>query len=83
LDVARRLFEQFDTDKSGYLTEPEIPNLLKETYRQMGMTFNPSTEDVKSWMKMTDLDGDGKVTLEDYENLIIRSLERVGIKIFD
>jgi Ca2+-binding EF-hand superfamily protein len=49
----------------------------------MGMTFNPSTEDVKSWMKMTDLDGDGKVTLEDYENLIIRSLEKVGIKIFD
>ena len=30
----------------------------------------------------TDLDGDGKVTLADYENLIIRSLEKVGIKIF-
>jgi len=29
LDVARRLFEQFDTDRSGFLTEPEIPNLLR------------------------------------------------------
>jgi hypothetical protein len=31
---------------------------------------------------MTDSDGDGKVTLEDYERLIISSLERCGIKIY-
>jgi Ca2+-binding EF-hand superfamily protein len=49
----------------------------------MGMSFEPNQEDIRSWMKMTDLDGDGKVSLQDYENLIIRSLERVGIKIFD
>jgi hypothetical protein len=34
-------------------------------------------------MKMTDLDGNRKATLEDYRNLIICSLKRVGMKIFD
>ena len=32
----------------------------------MGIDFHPTKEDIDSWMQMTDLDGDGKVTLEDY-----------------
>jgi hypothetical protein len=32
LDVARRLFEKFHRDKNGFLTGPEIPNLLEGTY---------------------------------------------------
>ena len=33
-------------------------------------------------MRMTDLDGDGKISFEDYEKLIIRSLQNCGIKIY-
>lgn len=29
----------------------------------MGMQYNPTKEDIDSWMAMTDLDGDGKVNL--------------------
>jgi hypothetical protein len=29
----------------------------------MGMSYNPTKEDIDSWMAMTDLDGDGKVNL--------------------
>jgi Ca2+-binding EF-hand superfamily protein len=72
--VAKRLFLKFDQDQSGYLSEDEIPNLLRETYNMMGMEYTPTKEDTASWMKMTDSDGDGKVTLEDYERLIITSL---------
>lgn len=54
-----------------------------ETYRMMGTEINPTKEDIQSWMQMTDLDGDGKVTLEDYERLIISSLEKCGIKIYE
>lgn len=32
----------------------------------MGVEYNPTKEDIDSWMEMTDQDGDGKVTLEDY-----------------
>lgn len=49
----------------------------------MGMNYNPTKEDIDSWMAMTDLDGDGKVNLEDYERLIIASLEKCGIKIYE
>jgi Ca2+-binding EF-hand superfamily protein len=64
LDVARRLFLKFDEDKSGYLTEEEIPYILQETYREMGQNFNPSREDVQSYMRMVDSDKDGKITLQ-------------------
>lgn len=49
----------------------------------MGLSYEPTREDIDSWMAMTDLDGDGKVNLEDYERLIINSLEKCGIKIYE
>jgi Ca2+-binding EF-hand superfamily protein len=83
LQVAKRLFTKFDRDGSGFLSEDEIPDLIKETYSMMGMDYNPTKEDIDSWMAMTDLDGDGKVNLEDYERLILASLEKCGIKIYE
>jgi Ca2+-binding EF-hand superfamily protein len=49
--------------------------LLIETYKAMGMTIEPTQEDVELWMEMADLDKDGKVYLSDYEDLILRSLK--------
>lgn len=43
------------------------------------MNYEPTSEDVKIWIQMTDSDGDGKVTLEDYEALVIRSLKQQGV----
>ena len=83
LDVAKRLFLKFDKDQNGYLSEEEIPELLKETYKQMGIDFTPKPEDISSWMEMADSDKDGKVTLEDYEKLILNSLEKCGIRIYE
>jgi Ca2+-binding EF-hand superfamily protein len=50
LDVAKRLFTMFDKDRSGYLTEDEIPDILIETYKEMGQNFNPSKDDIRSWV---------------------------------
>ncbi|CAD8046223.1 unnamed protein product [Paramecium sonneborni] len=79
LKVARRIFTFIDTDKSGFITEAEVPSLLIETYKQMGMTIEPTQEDVELWMEMADTDKDGKVTLVDYEDLIIKGLRQQGI----
>ncbi|CAD8181751.1 unnamed protein product [Paramecium octaurelia] len=81
LDVARRLFRKFDQDGSGFITENEVPQLLIETYKSMGIHYNPTQEDVKSWMRMTDLNDDGQVSLEEYEDLVIRSLQHAGIQL--
>ena len=74
MEVARRLFEKFDRNGDKSLTRNEIEPLIIETYKNMGMTYTPSKEDIDSWMKMTDTDGDGLVTLIEYEDLILRSL---------
>lgn len=59
----------------GYITEKHVPILLVETYKNMGMTIDPTNEDVTMWMEMADLDGDGKVYLVDYEALVLKSLK--------
>ncbi|CAD8131968.1 unnamed protein product [Paramecium pentaurelia] len=81
LKVARRIFTQIDSDQSGFITETEVPSLLIETYKQMGMTIEPTKEDVELWMEMADQDKDGKVSLVDYEDLIIKGLQQQGIKL--
>ncbi|CAK60611.1 unnamed protein product (macronuclear) [Paramecium tetraurelia] len=81
LKVARRIFTMIDSDQSGYITETEVPQLLIETYKQMGMTIEPNKEDVDLWMEMADTDQDGKVSLIDYEDLIIRGLKQQGIQL--
>lgn len=82
--MARRIFNKIDDDHNGYLTREEVkksnifkvPLLLIETYKQMGNpNYEPSEEDVTIWIEMTDSDGDGLVTLDDYEQLVLRSLQ--------
>ena len=82
LELARRLFNRVDSDKSGFIEEDEVPKLLRETYKEMGNDkFIPSAEDVKIWMIMADENQDGKVSLPEYETLVIRSLRNSGFKI--
>lgn len=82
LDVARRLFRMFDRDGSGFLDEDEIPGLIIETYKAMGINnFMPSRDDVKSWLAMGDTNRDGKVSLNEYEDVVLRSLRNAGIKL--
>lgn len=48
----------------------------------MGMNnVKITSEDVKSWLDMTDTNKDGRVTLEEYESIILKSLEKAGFKI--
>ena len=40
-----------------------MKGLLIETYKNMGLEYNPTESDIKGWMKMTDTNNDGLVTL--------------------
>ncbi len=83
LEVARRLFKKFDKDGGGSLTMDEVGPLLVETYKEtMGMPdFQPTEEDVASFMDLVDTDHDGIIRMEDYEQYILQSLIDAGIKI--
>ncbi|CAD8213581.1 unnamed protein product [Paramecium octaurelia] len=82
LEVARRLFKKFDVTQCGFLTRNEVPGLLRETYKQLNIEFEPTPQDVQAWMDMTDTDCDGKVALQDFEQSIIRSLQEQGISLY-
>jgi hypothetical protein len=47
----------------------------------MNLTYHPTGEDIKIWMEMVDADHDKRVSLPEYEDLILRSLEKIGIKL--
>lgn len=47
----------------------------------MGINYHPTKDDVKAWMRMTDTNNDGKVSLDEYEELVIRSLQKAGISL--
>ena len=82
LELARRLFKMIDKDGSGWIDSGEVPELLIGTYKQIGISgYQPTKQDVEVWMAMADTDGDGKVTLEEYEELVLRSLRNAGMKI--
>ena len=69
-------------DGSGFLDDAEIPKLIAETYKSMGMTnYTPSKDDVSSWLDMGDTNKDGKVSLEECEEVVISSLRKAGIKL--
>jgi hypothetical protein len=36
------MFNKFDSDGSGYITEDEVGPLLIETYRRMGLEYTPA-----------------------------------------
>ena len=74
----------FDQDNSGYLTEEEIPAMLTETYKDMGQhNYKPSQEDVKSYMRMVDKNSDGKITLKEFEEIVLASLQKAGFDIYE
>ena len=45
--------------------------------------FTPSKEDVDIWLEMADSNHDGQVELEEYEDIVIKSLTKAGIKVFE
>ncbi|KRX07285.1 hypothetical protein PPERSA_06900 [Pseudocohnilembus persalinus] len=82
LDVAERLFARFDKDNSGYLDTQEVRHLLAATYQEMGMpNFTPSDDDVTVWIRMTDTNNDGRISLEEYKTVVMNSLRRAGFQV--
>ena len=48
--------------------------MMVDAYRGMSKGFNPSKSDVDTYARILDKNGDGKVTLSDFEALAIRYL---------
>lgn len=47
------------------------------------MQYTPSEEDLRAWMEMTDTNGDGLISIEEFEDMVLKSLESCGIEIYN
>lgn len=57
--------------------------MMTETYKDINSNYKVTPEDVKSYMRMVDKDGNGRVTLDEFEEIVLISLEKAGIKIYE
>jgi hypothetical protein len=81
LSFIRKIFEKYDSDKSGSIGAHEVRLLLEDTYKIMGINRSFTDDDVLSFMKMMNKDLNGQVTYPEYEECIINSLMKKGINI--
>lgn len=72
--LAKRLFEFYNKDQSGVIPDYEIANMMTDVYKSMGKQFSPTSEDIKGYVSVVDSDRDGRITLKDLEDLMIRYL---------
>ncbi|CAD8057037.1 unnamed protein product [Paramecium primaurelia] len=80
LKAARSIFELADTNKDGFITFDEVPKLLIETNKLISEEkYVPTNEEIESWIKMTDLNKDKKVSIHEFEVLILKALQAQGI----
>lgn len=79
LEQARRIFRKYDSDNSGFIDEEELIPMLEDTYRAIGVDRKIKKEDVSSYLGMIDANSDGKISLVEFETIVIKALERVGI----
>lgn len=49
--------------------------MMIETYGSMGVNTPPSDHSVTGYIDMMDIDGDGKISYEEYEIFILRQLK--------
>lgn len=63
--LAKNIFDRYDKDKKDGLGMTEIGNILIEMYRSINKPFTPTKQDLDGFMKVLDVNKDGKVDMSD------------------
>ena len=68
-NVAKRIMDTYDRDKNGVIDSIEVVPMIVDAYKSFNRVFSPSRADIESYLKILDRNGDGRVTMQDLENL--------------
>lgn len=58
--------------RSGALEDSEIAEMIRDSFRGINDSYNPTKKEILAYRGTHDLNGDGILTLEDMENSVIR-----------
>ena len=72
--VARRILDTYDRDRNGVIDSIEVVPMIVDAYKSFNRVFSPSRADIESYIKVLDRNGDGKVTIQDLEDLCCKYL---------
>ena len=70
-------FRKFDKDGNGVIDRKELRAMIHHLYQLGGRTRKPSDTEIAHFMKMADIDGDGKIDYEEFV-LFMKKLEAAG-----
>ena len=72
-EVAKKLFEQYDTNKNGVICEKELSNALISFTSGSGAPV-PDAETIKQVFIGLDTNNDGALSLEEFKQFLIKTL---------
>lgn len=67
--LAQKLFEHYNRSKSGKIEENEARTMIADAYSSLSKSYLPKKEDTEEYIKNSDIDQDGKLTLHDFEKI--------------
>lgn len=73
-EIAKSAFDAVDSDRSGFIDEPELKSVMTSVAQDIGMDA-PTDSDVQDVLKELDKNNDGKISLEEFKVLIRQVLE--------
>ena len=72
--VARRIWDAYDRDRDGIIDQVEVVPMIVDAMRPINRNYNPSRADIDAYIKVVDVNRDGKITYEDVEMLSLKYL---------
>ena len=72
--VAKRILDTYDRDRNGVIDSIEVVPMIVDAYKSFNRVFSPSRADIESYLKILDRNGDGRVTIQDLEDLCTKYL---------
>lgn len=72
--VAKRILDTYDRDRNGVIDSIEVVPMIVDAYKSFNRVFSPSRADIESYLKVLDRNGDGRVTIQDLEDLCTKYL---------
>ncbi len=77
--VTQAVFNQVDTDHSGYVSEDELEALMSNIASQCGIQA-PTKDEVHQAMQAIDKNSDGKVSVDEFRVLVVEILRALAAK---